>query len=162
MIAWLFALISSSIYVYLCFKSQLYLESFLQVFYVVTAIYGWFQWKKDTTNTEIKVWGVKAHLVNLLFSTLLTLTIGYLFSNYTNQANPYMDAFTTIFSLVATFMVAKRVLENWIYWIFIDAVSIVLYSSRGYHLTGLLFFIYTVLAIFGFIKWYKNYNNKYA
>jgi nicotinamide mononucleotide transporter len=160
MIAWFFALISSCIYVYLCFSTQLYLESFLQVFYVITAIYGWLKWKKDATNQQIISWGSKLNLINIILSAILTLSIGFIFSQYTNQANPYMDAFTTVFSLVATFMVAKKVLENWIYWIVIDAVSIVLYSSRGFYLTGLLFTIYTLLALFGFIKWYKNYKLK--
>ncbi len=157
MIAWLFALISSSIYVYLCFSAQLYLESFLQIFYVLTAIYGWLKWRKDTANKQIISWGFKLNLVNISLSSILTLSIGYIFSKYTNQANPYMDAFTTIFSLIATFMVARKVLENWIYWIIIDAVSIILYSSREFYLTSLLFTIYTLLALFGFIKWYKNY-----
>ena len=157
MIAWLFALISSSIYVYLCFSAQLYLESFLQIFYVLTAIYGWLNWRKDTANKKIISWGFKLNLVNISLSSILTLSIGYSFSKYTNQANPYMDAFTTIFSLIATFMVARKVLENWIYWIIIDAVSIILYSSREFYLTSLLFTIYTLLALFGFIKWYKNY-----
>ncbi|MGC6434012.1 MAG: nicotinamide riboside transporter PnuC [Crocinitomicaceae bacterium] len=157
MIAWLFALISSSIYVYLCFSAQLYLESFLQIFYVLTAIYGWLKWRKDTANKQIISWGFKLNLINISLSSILTLSIGYIFSKYTNQANPYMDAFTTIFSLIATFMVARKVLENWIYWIIIDAVSIILYSSREFYLTSLLFTIYTLLALFGFIKWYKNY-----
>lgn len=157
MIAWLFALISSSIYVYLCFSAQLYLESFLQIFYVLTAIYGWLKWRKDTANKQIISWGFKLNLVNICLSSILTLSIGYIFSKYTNQANPYMDAFTTIFSLIATFMVARKVLENWIYWIIIDAVSIILYSSREFYLTSLLYTIYTLLALFGFIKWYKNY-----
>lgn len=157
MIAWLFALISSSIYVYLCFSAQLYLESFLQIFYVLTAIYGWLKWRKDTANKQIISWGFKLNLINISLSSILTLSIGYIFSKYTNQANPYMDAFTTIFSLIATFMVARKVLENWIYWIIIDAISIILYSSREFYLTSLLFTIYTLLALFGFIKWYKNY-----
>jgi nicotinamide mononucleotide transporter len=162
MIAWFFALISSVIYVYLCYSTQLYLESFLQVFYVITAIYGWFKWKKDINNHQIITWGTKLNLLNIFLSFVLTLTVGFIFSNYTNQANPYTDAFTTIFSLVATFMVAKKVIENWIYWIAIDAVSIYLYSSRGFYLTGILFAIYTFLAIFGFIKWLKIYKSQDA
>ncbi len=122
MIAWFFALISSCIYVYLCFTTQLYLESFLQVFYVITAIYGWLKWKKDSVNQQIISWGIRLNMINIAISTILTLSIGFIFSKYTNQANPYMDAFTTVFSLSATFMVAKKVLENWIYWIVIDAV----------------------------------------
>ncbi len=156
MIAWIFAFISSCIYVYLCFSTQLYLESFLQVFFY-KFFYKTIQWKKDSVNQQIISWGIRLNMINIAISTILTLSIGFIFSKYTNQANPYMDAFTTVFSLSATFMVAKKVLENWIYWIVIDAISIILYSSRGFYLTGLLFTIYTFLAIFGFSKWYKNY-----
>ena len=82
--------------------------------------------------------------------------MGYLFSVYTDQANPYVDASTTVFSLVATFMVTKKVLENWVYWIIIDAVSVYLYFSRDLHLTAVLFVIFTLLAITGYVSWNKT------
>lgn len=156
-IAWLFALISSLLYVYICFNYQLYLESFLQVFYVVMAIYGWINWKKETTNGMIIKWPLKNHIVNIGASSILTLLLGFSFSKLTNQANPYTDAFTTVFSLTATFMVTKRVVENWIYWIIIDGVSIFLYSSRSLYLTSVLFFIFTTIAVFGYLKWKREF-----
>ena len=156
-IAWLFALISSLLYVYICFNYQLYLESFLQFFYVAMAIYGWLNWKKEIQTTTIIKWPIKNHLMNIGLSSILTLILGFTFSKFTNQANPFTDAFTTVFSLTATFMVTKRVLENWIYWIIIDGVSIFLYSSRALYLTSVLFFIFTLIAIFGYIKWKKEF-----
>jgi nicotinamide mononucleotide transporter len=156
-IAWLFALISSLLYVYICFNYQLYLESFLQVFYVAMAVFGWINWKKETTNGMIIKWPLKNHIVNIVLSTILTLILGFTFSKFTNQANPYTDAFTTVFSLTATFMVTKRVLENWIYWIIIDGVSIFLYSSRSLYLTSVLFFIFTTIAVFGYLKWKREF-----
>lgn len=156
-IAWLFALISSLLYVYICFNYQLYLESFLQVFYVAMAIYGWVNWKKETTNEIILKWPIKNHIINIGLSTILTLILGFTFSKFTNQANPYTDAFTTVFSLTATFMVTKKVLENWIYWIIIDGVSIFLYSSRSLYLTSVLFLIFTIIAVFGYLKWKREF-----
>jgi len=156
-IAWLFALISSLMYVYICFHYQLYLESFLQFFYVAMAIYGWLNWKKEIQTTTIIKWPIKNHLMNICLSSILTLILGFTFSKFTNQANPFTDAFTTVFSLTATFMVTKRVLENCIYWIIIDGVSIFLYSSRALYLTSVLFFIFTLIAIFGYIKWKKEF-----
>lgn len=156
-IAWLFALISSLLYVYICFNYQLYLESFLQFFYVAMAIYGWLNWKKEIQTTTIIKWPIKNHLMNIGLSSILTLILGFTFSKFTNQANPFTDAFTTVFSLTATLMVTKRVLENWIYWIIIDGVSIFLYSSRALYLTSVLFFIFTLIAIFGYIKWKKEF-----
>ena len=153
--AWLFALLSSSIYVYLCFISNLFLETGLQLFYVAMAIFGWLKWKKDSLENETNIikWDYRLHLLNILISGSLTFIIGYIFDNFTSQANPYTDAFSTIFSLVATFMVTKKVLENWIYWIFIDAVCIYLFASRGLYLTSLLFVLYTTIAVIGFFQW---------
>ncbi len=153
--AWLFALLSSVIYVYLCFISNLFLETGLQLFYVAMAIFGWLKWKKDSLENETNIikWDYRLHLLNILISGSLTFIIGYIFDNFTTQANPYTDAFSTIFSLVATFMVTKKVLENWIYWIFIDAVCIYLFASRGLYLTSLLFVLYTTIAVIGFFQW---------
>jgi nicotinamide mononucleotide transporter len=153
--AWLFALLSSAIYVYLCFISNLFLETGLQLFYVAMAIFGWLKWKKDSLENETNIikWDYRLHLLNILISGSLTFIIGYIFDNFTSQANPYTDAFSTIFSLVATFMVTKKVLENWIYWIFIDAVCIYLFASRGLYLTSLLFVLYTTIAVIGFFQW---------
>jgi len=157
MIAWLFAFLSSSIYVYICYSFQLYLESFLQVFYVAMAIIGWLNWTKSESKTNIIKWPIKHHIYNILASSAITLLLGYVFQKNTDQANPYTDAFTTVFSLAATYMVTKKVLENWIYWIIIDFVSIYLFYSRGLHLTALLFVVFTSLAIWGYLKWKKEY-----
>ena len=152
---WLFAFISSALYVYICLSANLYLESVLQLFYVVMAVVGFLLWNKSESEDIIK-WPAKYHVINLSLSTLTVLLFGYLFSVYTDQANPYVDASTTVFSLVATFMVTKKVLENWIYWIIIDAVSVYLYFSRDLHLTAVLFVIFTVLAIVGYVSWNKT------
>lgn len=155
MMCWLFAFISSVLYVYLCFTAQLYLETILQLFYVAMAIVGYFMWNRSS-ESRIITWKVKYHVANIFLSAGLSVFLGYLFSLYTDQANPYIDAFTTVFSLTATFMVTQRVLENWIYWIIIDAVSIYLYSARDLHLTAVLFIIFTVLAIVGYFSWKKS------
>lgn len=158
MSAWLFACISSLIYIYLCYQSNLYIETGLQFFYLIMGIYGWYAWKKTAvTNAIIIKWPFNYHLTNGIVSSILVFAVGYFFKHYTQQANPYTDAFTTIFSLAATFMVTKKVLENWIYWIIIDAVCIYLFASRGLYLTSLLFFFYTIIAIFGYRKWLKQY-----
>ena len=174
---WFFAFASSSIYVYLCVEGKLYIESALQLFYVAMAVIGWFSWRKEnlynqkllddsavnaSIDGEIKTWSVKAHIVNLLISGGIAFLLGYSFEAYTNQANPYADAFTTVFSLAATLMVIRKVLENWIYWIVIDIVSIFLYHQRGYSLSAVLYFIFTILAIAGFIAWYKKCKTQLA
>jgi nicotinamide mononucleotide transporter len=153
--AWFFAIVSSLLYIYLCYSSQLFLETGLQFFYLIMGIYGWYLWtsvQKIDENRIIK-WKNYHHSINIAFSTLLFISIGFIFDNYTNQANPYTDAFTTVFSLAATFMVTQKVLENWIYWIVIDVVSVYLFSSRELYMTAALFVIFTILAIVGYFKW---------
>jgi nicotinamide mononucleotide transporter len=161
---WFFALLSSLLYIYLCYSTRLYLEVGLQVFYILMAIFGWVQWKStnkkradDSSKQELIQWKLSTHVINLVVSGSLMLAVGYLFANYTNQANPYTDAFTSVFSLAATYMITKKVLENWYYWIVIDAVSIYLFYSRELYITAILMFIYTIMAIFGCIKWTRIY-----
>lgn len=155
---WSFALISSGLYVFICYNTQLYLESSLNVFYVVMAVVGWVFWNQSKNEKIfVKKWPLKFHVMNLSLSTGVTILLGLAFDEWTNQAYPYTDAFTSVFSLTATFMVTKKVLNNWIYWIFIDLVSIFLYLSRGLELAAVQFLIFTILAIFGWYHWRKQY-----
>jgi nicotinamide mononucleotide transporter len=158
---WLFAFISSGLYVFLTFHAQLFLESSLQFFYVIMAIYGFFKWNSTPLQSKrIIKWPLINHLTNITLSALVTAILGYLFATYTSQAAPYLDAFTTVFSLVATFMVAHRVLENWMYWIVIDAALVFLYFGRGLKLTALLMAVYCIFAIFGFFHWKKRFEQQ--
>lgn len=164
--AWVCAFFSVSIYIFLCLKAQLYAETFLQIFYLIMAIVGWYQWrlKKSEKKSGKKIiqLSIKKHLINILLSALAVLITGYFLSKYTQAALPYTDAFTTVFSLYATWMVAQKVLENWLYWIVIDLVSFFLYTSRELYLTGLLFITFTILAIYGYFSWKKSFNKQHA
>ncbi len=155
---WFFAAISSGIYVYLCYINDYFLESTLQIFYFGMAIYGWLTWQKTRNEVHfIRRWKLKYHLINIVISTLLTVLLGFIFSAYTTQQLPYLDAFTTVFSVAATFMVTRKILENWIYWIVIDVLSIQLYAYRDLNLTAVLFALFTIIAIVGFFRWRKAY-----
>lgn len=156
-LCWVAALFSTGIYIYLCYSNQLYIESALQVFYFAMAIYGFFIWK-NSTEKEILIikWKPSIHLINVVLSGVAALVLGYLFDTYTDQQSAYLDAFTTCYSLVATFMVAKKVLENWIYWVVIDFASIFLYANRGMSLTAVLMIIYTLFAVYGYFEWRRK------
>jgi nicotinamide mononucleotide transporter len=153
--AWIFAIISSLLYHIVFYESKLYLESMLQLFYVIMGIVGWITWKRATQHNKDKLitWSVKAHVLNGIISISCALLLGYLFKTYTHQFNPYTDAFTTVFSLSATYMVTKKLLENWVYWILIDSVAMCLFVSRDLYLTALLYLIYTIMAMIGLIRW---------
>ena len=158
---WSLAFISTSIYLYLAFQVELYIQSGLQVFYLVMAVYGWMAWKKvsPTANFIIR-WPIKYHIINILVSTVVAFLLGTIMSHYTVQKSPYLDAFTTVFSLSATFMSTHRVLENWLYWIVVDTALIFLFVGQGYYLIGIHFLIYTIIATFAFISWNKTYKDQ--
>ena len=152
---WGAALISVSLYIYICFSAQLYPETGLQVFYFIMAIIGYYMWNKENKE-EIKEWSEIKHLLIILLGAILTFFMGFYFSTYTNSKMPIIDSFTTVFSIIATYMVIKKVLGNWLYWIVIDAISVYLYFNRDLHLTSLLFIAYTIIAIFGYFSWMKK------
>ena len=158
---WAAAAISVSLYIYICYTAQLYTETGLQVFYLLMAFYGYHQWNKNNSTLKVKQWTTIKHLLILVLGALLTFLMGFYFTIYTNAAMPLVDSFTTVFSVFATYMITKKILGNWLYWIVIDAVSVYLYFSRDLHLTSLLFIVYTVIAIFGYFSWLKR-NNELA
>lgn len=156
---WASAAVSVLFYIYIFLRAQLYAETGLQVFYLVMAAYGWLNWKsrKDDDKKPIIVWPVKAHALIVAGGVVAFLLVGYLLRHYSDAALPYLDAFTSTFAIATTFMVAKKVLENWIYWVIIDGASIFLYVYRDLYLTAGLFIAYTIIAVFGYIKWLRIY-----
>ena len=149
---WGAACISVSIYIYICYTAKLYPETGLQIFYLFMAGAGYYMWNKDNKE-EIKEWSELKHLGIIFLGTILAFFMGFYFSIYTDSVMPITDSFTTTFSLIASYMVVKKVLGNWLYWIMIDLVSVYLYFNRDLHLTSLLFVTYTIIAVFGYFSW---------
>jgi len=153
---WGAAVISVSLYIYICFTAQLFPETGLQIFYLFMAFYGYYNWNKKEQSLQISEWNIGNHFTVLILGAILTFLMGFYFTTYTNAKMPIVDSFTTVFSIFATYMVAKKILGNWLYWIVIDTVSVYLYFSRDLHLTSLLFMAYTIIAIFGYFSWIKK------
>jgi len=156
-LCWPFGFLSSAIYVYICYTSNLYLETGLQIFYVGMAVYGWMNWmKQNQKNVPVIHWKLMLHLGLILGGIMITVGLGYYFKANTKQASPYLDAAITVFSFMATWMTAKRVVEGWIYWIIVDFAAIFLYASRDLYLSALLYFIFTVMSVSAFFQWYNQ------
>jgi nicotinamide mononucleotide transporter len=157
---WLFGIISPVLTMYaLYFYFNLYAEVILQVYYIGMAIYGFYSWKYGGvkhSEKPIETWPAKRHLIVIFTGLILTFILGYFLKNYTAAASTYLDSFTTVFAILATYMTAKRILENWIYWIIIDTVSIFLYAGRGGYFFALLFVAYTLIAMYGLYHWRKQ------
>ncbi len=151
-ICYLFAFLSASIYLILCFNKRIYAESLLQLFYIFTAFYGFLHW--SDTGGEISPSLSTAYHASILGSGLiLTALSGALLKRLTNAERPFVDSFTTVFSIFATLLMINLIPENWWYWIVIDLVSIWLYYKRGLYFTAVLFFLYAILAINGLFEW---------
>jgi nicotinamide mononucleotide transporter len=157
---WLCAMVSTAIYVWLFIGARLYMESVLNIFYFIMAIYGWFVWRSgdgDKQALPVSVWSAVTHLTAVFIIIVLTAASGYALAIFTDAAYPYVDSATTFAAIWATFLVARKVLENWWYWLLIDAVSILIYWSRGLELTALLFVVYVVMIPFGLVSWTRLY-----
>ncbi len=157
---WYAAFISTAIFLVLFWEVGLLMESGLQVYYLAMAVYGWWQWQHGSegeTELAISSWGGRQHMTALLLVMVLSATSGALLEQFTGAALPYLDSFTTWGSIVTTWMVARKILENWLYWLVIDSVSIYLYLDREMYLTALLFAVYLVIVLFGYRKWLLHY-----
>jgi len=158
---WFFGLLGAGFTLVLCLKASLFSESVLQVFYILMAIYGWWSWSQISRQDSPSKWKIlrmtpRHHLMVILSGTALALVMGYFWSHF-GAALPYIDAFTTGFSFLATWLIARRYLENWLYWIAIDALSIFVYHQRDLVLLSLLFAIYTLLAAYGYWAWRREW-----
>jgi nicotinamide mononucleotide transporter len=108
----------------------------------------------------VTTWPARVHAAALGAIAVLVLGTGSLLSRYTDAAFPFVDSATTYAAIWATFLVARKVLENWWYWLLIDLVSIFIYWSRGLELTALLFVIYVVMIPFGLVSWTRSFRGE--
>ncbi|MDB4194809.1 nicotinamide riboside transporter PnuC [Gammaproteobacteria bacterium] len=157
-LCWIAGIISSVLYFFIMQKTGLYMEAYLQVFYVVMGIYGWSQWSASNASNPsfiVNTWSKYQHMIAISIILALSLLSGFLLERYTDAALPFLDALVSWGAVVATYMVAKKLLENWIYWFVIDATSIFLFIERGLWLSAVLFATYLVIIFFGYQSWNK-------
>ncbi|MDA9259308.1 nicotinamide riboside transporter PnuC [Gammaproteobacteria bacterium] len=157
-LCWIAGIISSVLYFFIMQKAGLYMEAYLQVFYVVMGIYGWSQWSASNVSNPsfiVNTWSKYQHMIAISTILALSLLSGFLLERYTDAALPFLDALVSWGAVVATYMVAKKLLENWIYWFVIDATSIFLFIERGLWLSAVLFAAYLVIIFFGYQSWNK-------
>lgn len=160
-LTWPTGLLTSVLYVIVFFRARLYADMGLQVYYVAISLYGWYFWLRGKKPSEKKQVPVresnrKLQLILLLASVVLYVIILYILLNFTDSDVPYMDSLTTALSIVATWMLAKKYIGHWLIWIFVDAVSAGLYVYKSLWPTVILFIIYTVMAVLGYLEWKKD------
>ncbi len=159
---WPVGIITSALYIYVFFYSKFYADMSLQVYYLVISFYGWYSWlhgeNKDKKTNQIQIITVtkKLGIILIVITFVLFLFIAFILKNYTDSPLPYWDSFTTSASIVATWMLTKKYIEQWLIWIIVDAVSLGLYIYKELYSTSFLFFVYTILAIIGYFEWKKE------
>ncbi len=158
---WPAAFLSSALTIAVMFGARLYSEAALNVFYAAMAIYGWYQWryggaKSGRDTLRIAVWPVRMHVLAIGGSIALSAAMGWLMSQ-TSAAHPYLDSFVTVASVVTTYMVARKILENWIYWLVVDSLAMYLYWQRELYGYFGLFAVYLVLVVIGLVRWHRDW-----
>ena len=157
-LCWVAAFVSALLYLVIFSDVKLYMEAGLQVVYAAMAIVGWIFWGRDNTTDTLPVttrsW--QFHAAALLGIAIGTGASGSLLAAYTDAARPFVDAGTTVSAIVCTWMVTRKILENWLYWIVINAVSVWLFTDRGLSLTSGLFALYIVLSVAGYLSWRRT------
>lgn len=160
---WPVGLLTSALYVYVFFITKFYADMALQIYYVLVSLYGWYHWLKGTsgekeqlpvTQTPRKLW-LPISAASLIFFFFIVFVL----KNYTDSPVPVGDSLTTALSLVATWMLARKYIEHWIIWVFVDFLSAVLYAFKNLWPTVILFVVYTIMAIVGYYSWKKDLNS---
>lgn len=157
---WFFGLLTSGLYIYVFLTEKFYADMLLQIYYVIISIYGWIHWKYGKTNdNKLPVTSSGKRLLYLLSGSwlLLWVVMSAFLKYYTDSEVPIGDGFTTAGAIVATWMLARKIKEHWIFWVIIDFVSLVLYINKGLYPTAILFVIYTIMAIIGYREWSVDY-----
>jgi nicotinamide mononucleotide transporter len=163
---WFFAFLSTAIYTVLFWDVSLLMDSALNVYYMAMAVYGWYEWTRGGSNGDdaphalaVRSMTAQQHALVIVAIAVLSVASGYLLSEHSSAAWPYVDSFTTWASVITTYLVARKYLQNWLYWIVIDTVSVPLYIDRGLSLTALLFIAYVVISVVGYFKWRDHLRN---
>ncbi len=156
---WAFSIVSSLLYLVIFARAGLVMQAALQVFFVAMAVYGWRSWRGGGSSSPLRVsrWPVRRHAWALAAVGCVVFVNGRLIAAPGSPALvPYVDAALAWGSVLTTWLVARKVLENWLYWIVLDVVAAILFASQGLHATALLYAIYAMLAVRGYRAWQQG------
>ena len=159
---WPFGILSSALFIWIFFSSKFYADMGLQVYYLGISIYGWLYWIHGGNSSSgrglIPVTRISRKMTGILFAIGMVLFLGIvaILKNLTDSDVPWGDGFTTAASIIATWMLARKILEHWLVWILVDALAAGLYFYKGLYPSAVLYIIYSVIAILGYVQWKKK------
>jgi nicotinamide mononucleotide transporter len=157
-------LVSTFIYVYLLWKWTLWGDMMINGYYFLMSIYGWYHWtrKKDETVefpiSKISSSEKRIAIILFIFTVAFVVSVYHYFDKFTTWY-AYVDTFITGIFFVGMWLMAKRKIENWIFWIIGDVISIPLYFAKGFTFTSFQYIIFTIVAVYGYLEWKKTLNN---
>ncbi|MDX5419881.1 MAG: nicotinamide riboside transporter PnuC [Hymenobacteraceae bacterium] len=156
---WPVSIVSVTAYVFVFFDARLYADMGLSVFYIVSSVYGWYEWLyggKGHTERKVTRIGQRELWVLIVLVIVFTGGLGYFLDNYTDADLSYTDSATTAVSLMAYWMMAKKRLENWLVWLAVDVVYVGVYLYKELYLTAFLYFVFLILATIGYLDWKRD------
>ena len=159
---WPIAIISVGIYIFIFFNSRLFADMGLQVYFMVMNFYGWYYWsKKPDTEEKSPVMRITRQetIYSIIAVVVFTVFLGSVLK-YTPASYPYIDSFCAACSLVAQVFLARKVLENWLIWIFVDIIYVGVYIFKDLDLTAIMYGVYVILALWGYFDWRKDYRTQ--
>jgi nicotinamide mononucleotide transporter len=161
---WPIAIISVGIYIFIFYDKHLFADTGLQVYFMAMNFYGWYLWSQKPSNEEkspVLLITKKEVILSVIAVIIFTFILGSLLK-YTSASYPFIDSFCTACSLVAQVFLARKVLENWLIWIFVDIIYVGVYIFKGLNLTAVMYAIYVGIALLGYIDWKKDYKRQLA
>ncbi|MDR0969847.1 MAG: nicotinamide riboside transporter PnuC [Lentimicrobiaceae bacterium] len=153
-------IISVLLYVYICYVFGLYADMGINFVYFVMSGYGWYRWTHPGKNSETKELPVtflklKGQIIGIVATLVFFLILSYVLKNYTDSTVPYVDSFTTAVFIIGMYLMAVKKVENWIYWIIGDIISIPLYFYKGLVFTSFQYLVFLLIAVSAFFDWKK-------
>jgi len=158
---WPAGLVQVTLYAWIFFNVKLYSDFGLHIVYIFFQFYGWWNWshgKLKENDTEIRILPLRPKTMVgwAALSLAGSVCLGALMGHYTDASFPYADAFTTVTSLVAQWLLSRRELMNWVFWIAVDVVAMWVYLQKGLYPTSLLYGIFLILCCVGVVSWLKE------
>lgn len=159
LLCWLCAFASTILTLVVVAQARLTMQVVLNLFYLGMAVYGFIDWRRGRTDAgEVKIesWNVNQHVMAAVLVIIASAVNGWILAHWTDVPAPYLDSFVTWGSIVTTWMVARRIIENWLYWIVFDGAAVWLYYSQGLLALAALFIIYLGIVVRGYIVWRRE------